>query len=116
MKTPGLQSKHNPKPFKRRHIPALTPNRLQMALEQIDGAKLSKHTRETLKGMVKAAANPQAETPEAVLRSLPPERQQDILALQRELRTQVQGFVQRAHEGLLGMSEAAWQALVEEAE
>ncbi len=104
------------KPSKRRHIPALTPNRLKLALEQIDGANLSKHTRETLKGMVRAAANPQAETPEAVLRSLSPERQQDILALQRELRTQTRGVVQRGREGLLGMSESEWQALIEEAE
>jgi hypothetical protein len=65
--------------------------------------------------MLRAAANPDAESPEAVIKTLEPERRANVEANITALSQQRQTVTQRGRDALFGFSEDEWQQMVEEA-
>lgn len=65
--------------------------------------------------MLRAAANPDAETPENVIRTLEPERRANVEATITTLAQQRRDITSRGMEGLFGFTEDEWQRMVDEA-
>jgi hypothetical protein len=65
--------------------------------------------------MLEAAANPDAESPENVIKTLPPERRGNVEATISALTRQRRGITNRGRVTLQQMSEDEWDRLVNEA-
>lgn len=104
------------KPTPRRtRLPSLNPTQLQAANERIDALPVHASAKQQLKAMLGAAANPDNERPDVVLRTLGKERQQNAALTQQAVGATLTGTVQRGGLALAQMDEATWQKLVDEA-
>ncbi len=74
----------------RTHVPPLPPDKLELALQEVDRLAVSLSAREQIKQILKAAANENSETVEAVIASLPKDRQQIVIDLLLKLQQQEQ--------------------------
>lgn len=107
-----MATKRRSKP-KRDHIPALNELELQAALVQLQAMSgLTAAGRTAIEGMLRAAANPNAEKPETLIKMLPLERQHNIAQLSSALRNISSSATQRGAQALMAMSPAEWEALV----
>jgi sarcosine oxidase gamma subunit len=97
------------------HIPALTPLELEAFFARLDQANLSPEGRQEIKRMFSAAANGDAETPAAVIRTLPEERRADIEQTSAAIGSVLNTVGRRGGARLLALSDDEWTALVEEA-
>lgn len=111
MKTPTMKVSKK----KLKHIPALPPDSLVVALQKLDMSTLSERGRLRIAQMLKAAANPNAETPEAVMKAMPKERQKDMKATVKAMDNLTLGVAQRGRERLLAMDASEFEKLVSEA-
>jgi hypothetical protein len=100
---------------RRKHLPALTPDRLKLTLADIDNLNLRKSAKGILKGMLTAASNPHSEAPGVIIQTLPPERQADIAAIQKAMAVPFSDRVKSGVAGLLLIDDAEWTRLVDEA-
>lgn len=66
-----------------------------------------------LQRMLLAASNPDAENPDVVVRTLPAEKQAAIAETVRGVRDTTRGVIQRGAAGLLAVSDAEWNRLVD---
>lgn len=102
-------------PKKRKHIPALKPDQLTQAIQKLQEAKLPPAAKQQLERMLLAAANPQNETVEVIIQTLPAHRRKRIQATAEGLHKNMQAVISRAKRSLMDMSNAEWERLVEEA-
>lgn len=103
------------KPNPRKHIPALKPEQLTVAIQKLQDAKLPPAAKEQLGRMIQAAANPENETVAVIIQTLPPNRRKRIQSTVEGLHKNMQTVTSRAKQSLLDMSAAEWERLVEEA-
>lgn len=93
----------------------MPPDRLVLATQGIDQLPIDREAKAALTAMLTAAANPNAEHPMVVLKTLEQERQE----IAAELMTNVGGTFdaarQRGRRGLTALSAEEWAALVDEA-
>jgi hypothetical protein len=100
---------------KRTHIPALSPEEIQVAMQKLQATRIPPAAKKQLAAMIQAAANPNSETPEAVIKTLPEKRRAQIKELTTDINQHTAGVLQRAGDALEAMSDAEWDRLVEEA-
>lgn len=100
---------------KNRHIPALTPDSLTVALQKLQASKLPPAAKKHLAAMLVAAANPNAESSQAVMATLPGERKANAQKTARVIHETATHVALRGRQKLLGMSDNEWQKLVDEA-
>lgn len=100
---------------KRKHIPALSPEKLQIALQQLDALKISPAAKRQLKLMIQTAANPDNDKVEAIIKTLPKDRQQQIQAIMVDLTRRTTSITNRATQALTAIPDDEWDRLVEEA-
>ncbi len=99
-----------------RRVPALNPNELAQAALVINSLHISKGGKETLKQIVQAAANPNAERVDVVIQSLPPTERSTVMQSAAAVQTVNAGVRGRARRALLDMPDDDWQKLLSEAE
>jgi ribosomal 50S subunit-associated protein YjgA (DUF615 family) len=98
-----------------RKIPALKPGPLKSAIERLHQTNLRPSAKRQLEAMLRVAANPDAESPEAVIKTLEPERRANVEATITALSQQRRTVTQRGKDALFGFSEDEWQQMVDEA-
>ena len=86
-----------------------------MAIAEIERSGLPKAARRQIEAMLRAAANPNAENPAEVIKTLEPERRLNVEATITALATHRRGITGRGRVGLQQLSDGEWQKLVEEA-
>jgi hypothetical protein len=97
-------------------LPALRPDQLQAKLDELaDLHGVSGAGKQLIAASLRAASTGEAETAASTIRSLPPERQREVLRGQQMLAAARVSKMASARAGLLAMSDAEWDALVEEA-
>lgn len=99
----------------RKHIPALSPAELELALLKMQDLHISSGAKAQLADMLKAAANPSSQSAEAIIATLDPQRRKDILATAETVSKQAVRTARRGSKALRKMSEAEFQRLVDEA-
>jgi D-alanine-D-alanine ligase-like ATP-grasp enzyme len=105
---------NKPKPVK--HIPALSPERLTVALDKLKQQKnLSPAAKRQLEQMMRTAANPNNDSLNTIIKTMPKERQTQIKAMAVALTRQTGKAVQRGNVGLDAISSDEWERLVNEA-
>jgi gas vesicle protein len=101
---------------KRKHIPALNPDRLTLAIQHIlADERLPEAAKRQMIAMLQAAANPHSESVQTVLKTLPKERRNQIQGMAEEMTRHTSGIVQRAGKALDAISDEEWNRLVDEA-
>lgn len=104
-----------PKFRKIRKIPALPPQRLKAALDQLQRTTLAPAAKRQLEAMLRAAANPEAETPENVIRTLEPERRANVEATIQTLSGHRRSVTARGRDALMRLSDDEFDLMVQEA-
>lgn len=99
---------------KRTHIPPLAPAQLDLALEMLNSAKLPARAARQLADILRAAADPEAEDPKAVLRALPAARRRNAARTAMVSRKAAQRALKRGGARLLEMPDDEWDALMNE--
>lgn len=102
-------------PTKRKHIPALDPAKLTLALQQLEALKVSKAAKQQIADMLQAAANPDSEHPTVVMATLPGERKHNVQQTAQALKQVTSSVTRRGKQALIEMSDEEWQKLVDEA-
>lgn len=100
---------------KRKHIPLLHPDTLEVLLQKVDSAKISTVGKRAVTASLQAAANPQAENPLTVIRSLPAERRESVQVTMQSVGRLSSGIISRGRTELMQMTEEDWQRLVGDA-
>lgn len=100
------------KPQRRKHIPALSADKLELAVQQIQTLPISKGAKAQLTAMLQAAANPDAERPDVVLKTLEPERQANAQETMQRVGDFFDGVTMRGRAALLEISKEQWDALL----
>lgn len=107
-------TRRNQKP-KRKHIPALDANALEIALQQLEATHASTAGKRMIEQSLRAAANPDAERIDVVIAGLPEGRRESIEAAAKGIGKQQRGIAKRARAGLSDISDTEWERLVNEA-
>ena len=115
MKTPKAKLSQPKKKSARKHIPALSPEKLELALQELETLKLTPAAKTQLGDMLKAAANPNSERADVVIKTMTPEEQANIAATITSLTGVQDSIVARGKQALMDMSDEEWQSLVDEA-
>jgi len=97
------------------HLPQLNPLELEAALARLQQTNLSPAGKALIASQLRAAANPNAEAPEVVIKSLAKERRADVETTQLNLGGMTARITSRGGAALLALSDAEWDALVNEA-
>lgn len=97
------------------HLPQLNPLELEAALARLAQTNLSAAGKALIASQLRAAANPNAEAPEVVIKSLAKARKEDIQQTQTDLGGMTALITARGGAALLALSDAEWDALVNEA-
>lgn len=90
--------------------------RLVEALERVQALAIPAAAKAQLEAMLRAASNPEAERPEVVLRTLERERQANAAETERAVGSLFLGLAGRGRAALAQMSDAQWQALLDDEE
>ena len=99
----------------RKHIPALSPAELELALLKMQELHISSGAKAQLADMLKAAAHPASQSAEAIIATLDPQRRKDVEDMATGMARQSLSVARRGSKALRGMSEAEFQRLVDEA-
>jgi hypothetical protein len=111
MKTPKIKKPRKP----RAHLPALSPASLAIFRVQLDAMpQVSRAAKEAVMQSMTVAANPGAETPEAVIAAMAFEDKAMVLQAAQGYSALFSGIGQRGGIGLLMMPEAEWNALLDD--
>jgi hypothetical protein len=99
----------------RAHLPALSPASLAIFRSQLDAMpQVSRAAKEAVMQSMTVAANPGAETPEAVIAAMEFEDKTMVLQAAQGYSALFSGIGQRGGIGLLMMPEAEWNALLDD--
>jgi hypothetical protein len=104
-----------PPPKNHKHVPQLSPEKLQSALDRLQAASISSEGKREISQILQAAANPVSQSPENQIRQMEPERQEVIKKATKKLATLNASLEKRGRDGLMAMSEAEFRRLVDEA-
>lgn len=97
----------------RKHLPALTPEKLKLLSQQIDANKrISKSGKRAVKASLQAAQNDNAESPDVIIASLPKERRETVVQHTADYILFSQGITARGKAALQGLSNDEWNELV----
>lgn len=107
--------KKQSQPKRREHIPALTPEQMQIALQKLQDARIPPAAKKQLQAMLEAASNPDSETTAAIIKTLSKDRQELVKEMADALTLQTTMVVRRAGQGLDAISDDEWNKLVNEA-
>lgn len=103
-------------PRRHRHIPALSPEALQAAMERLQASQaISPRVKEHMEAMLRAASDPTSQQPEKLVQSLPEERQANIRAIAETYSAATKAIAKRGKQGLSDISAREWDKLVDEA-
>lgn len=94
----------------------MPPEKLQIALERLQGLKVDQRTKDTLGDVLRAAANPHAESIEVIIKSLPEARRKMIEKTARGLRALNADVMARGKGRIDGLSDDEWTSLIEQAD
>lgn len=86
-----------------------------MAVQEIQRSNLGKAAKRQLEAMLRAAANPNAESPAEVIKTLEPERRMNVEGTISTLARRRRTITTRGQEALFGFTEDEWQQMVDEA-
>lgn len=101
---------------KLKHIPALKPAELELALLKLDEQKnLSRAAKQQLAEMLKAAANPASQSADAVIATLSQARRKDIEDTASGVAKRTMKTARRGSKALRAMDADEFEALVEKA-
>ena len=101
-----------PPKTERKHIPALHPDTLTVLLQNIDALNISKGAKVQLRDMLRAAANPDNERIDVIIRTMSKAEQQDIAATTQAVSDFTASMVTRGGAKLMAMSDEEWNALL----
>lgn len=108
-------TKKRSKPNPRKHIPALTPEQMQAAFQKLQDTRLPLAAKKQLQRMLEAAANPNGETVETIIRTLATDRRQLVNDMAAAFTRQSSMVTKRAGQGLDAIPDDEWDRLVNEA-
>lgn len=98
----------------RDHLPALTPEALELVRYQLANLNVSDAAKRQLMAMLLAAADPDAESLENVIAALPDERRAEVDAATGALKATFTDIEARGSAALLALSDDDWNALIDE--
>lgn len=99
---------------KRKHLPRLNPDKLKLIAQAVEQSpRLSKAGKRAVMRSLEAAANPDAESPEVVIATLPKERQETVIAHVKAFMDFGQSISSRGRRKLAALSDSEWQRLFE---
>lgn len=101
---------------KRTHVPQLQPNDLTVALDNLANLKIPTASKRVLGDILRAAANPNNERIDVIVKSLEPTRQKLVKKTARQVREVTRDVTSRGRAGLEEMSDEEWQKLVDSSE
>lgn len=104
------------KQSKRKRIPSLDPATLELAIQELRATKLPASAKAQIEQMIRAASNPDSESPEAVILTLPKDRQKNIKAIAEDVEAWHADIAERGKRDLLALDDAEWQRLLDEAD
>jgi hypothetical protein len=96
-----------------KHIPALSPDSLTVALQQLERVNMPAAAKKAIADMLKAAANPESEHPAEVMKTLPGERKINVQTTALTVQKTAKDIAGRGRAGLLAMSAEEWQRLID---
>ncbi len=99
---------------KRKHLPALNPARLLVTLQQIAALNIPVEAQRAVAESLKAAANPQSESPEVVIRTLPRTERDRIQTARKDYARTLKAPINRGKAALMAMGDAEWDALLKD--
>lgn len=92
-------------------VPQLSPDKLIKALQTLEGLRIDESSKRMIASVLKAAANPDAESPIEAIKMLPPARQQNATVTAMASRLIRSRVMERAAEEINSLSDAEWEAL-----
>lgn len=111
MKTP------KPRTTRPSHLPQLNPLELSAVVARIAASPMiSSAGKRAITESLRAAANPEGETPQAAIRTLDKEEQKAIKAAQAGYKRVLSAPEARGKAALMSLSDDEWQRLVNESE
>lgn len=96
----------------RGHIPALSPEQLELARLQLAGLAIPEAAKRQLLAMMTAAADPDAERIDNVIAGLPDERRTEVEQATGEIARTFRDIGARGATALAAMSDNVWDELV----
>lgn len=96
----------------RGHIPALSPEGLELARLTLAGLPITEAAKRQLLAMMTAAADPNAERVDNVIAGLPDERRTEVEQATGEITRTFRDIGARGASALAAMSDAVWDELV----
>lgn len=111
MPAKNLRSPLPPK-SERSHIPALHPDTLTVLLQGIDTLKISAAAKKQLRDMLKAAANPDNEKVDVIIRTMSKDEQRNIAATTQAVSDFTAATVTRGGAKLMALSDDEWERLL----
>ena len=109
-------TKKQQKQTRRKHLSALSADKLELVQQKIDALPISKGAKAQLKAMLKAAANPDNERVDVIIATMPKDEQANIAATAQAVTNISASIMTRGRNALNDMSEAEWNRLLDEAE
>lgn len=110
------KKKPSRKPRKlRTHLPALSVDRLKLTIQQIDALTIPSAAKGQLKAMLTAAANPDSERVDVIIKALAAHEQANIADTTAALNGVFGRLARRGGAGLMAIDENLWTRLVEDA-
>lgn len=109
-------SKKKSKPKNNPHIPPLAPERLQIVLQTLQKLDITPEAKRLVENILRAASNPDAESPETLIKGLPEEQRASVTETRKQLDTLFTDVGKRGRKALMDMSDEQWDLLVREAE
>ena len=100
---------------KRKHVPTLDTARLAAALDGLARVPIPGPARQQIEAILRAAQNPDAESPAVVIASLPAARRENVARTERAVGRLMRRVWQRAARELDAIPDDEWDRLVEAA-
>lgn len=100
----------------RSHLPALPDASRKIFQAQIDSLRVSPETKQSVMASINAAANPDAESPDAVIASLETEDQRAVRSAMTFYARTMSRMNARGRAALLGMTDAEFERRLNDSE
>lgn len=108
-----LPKRNNRNPSQRKHIPALDPKSLRIALDELQKLEVSDMVKRNVGDILKAAANPQSEDIRVVIQTLEAGRKALVEKTAKDLMKTNRERMARGRARIEEMSDDEWNELIE---
>lgn len=102
--------------MKKTHVPQLGSDKLRLAIEDLAKLNIGTPAKRQISNILYAAANPDNERIDVVLKTLPNARRRNVEKTAQEVSKVTNKVVSRGRAKLMDMSQAEWSALVQNAQ